>query len=133
MVRPYNFGPGPAQLPDEVLIKASGEFMNWNSTGMSSMELGHRGQDFKQIIARAAESATKLLSLPPTHKLLFMQGGARAQNAIIPMNLLNESRQCDFVITGYWSELTANEAKKYGVVNVAASAQKRNDIINFFT
>ena len=124
MVRPYNFGPGPAQLPDEVLIKASDELMNWKSTGMSSMELGHRGSDFKQIISRATESATKLLNLPSTHKLLFMQGGARGQNAIVPMNLLNESLLCDFVITGYWSEQTAKEAKKYGVVNVAASSTK---------
>lgn len=124
MVRPYNFGPGPAQLPEEVLKKASEEMLNWNSTGMSSMELGHRGQDFRQIISRATENATKLLNLPSTHKLLFMQGGARAQNAIIPMNLLNENRQCDFVVTGYWSEQTANEAKKYGVVNVASSENK---------
>ena len=62
MVRPYNFGPGPAQLPEEVLKKASEEMLNWNSTGMSCMELGHRGQDFRQIISRATESATKLLN-----------------------------------------------------------------------
>ena len=123
MVRPYNFGPGPAQLPEDVLAKASDEMMNWNCTGMSSMELGHRGTDFKQIISKATESATKLLNLPQTHKLLFMQGGARAQNAIIPMNLLNEGRLCDFVITGYWSEQTATEAKKYGIVNIASSSQ----------
>lgn len=123
MVRPYNFGPGPSQMPDAVLENAASEFMNWNNTGMSSMELGHRGPDFKKIIDDAIDNVYKLLNLPNTHKVLFMQGGARAQNAIIPMNLLNESRLCDFVVTGYWSEQTAKEASKYGVVNIASSSQ----------
>ncbi len=123
MFRPYNFGPGPAQLPDVVLNKASKELFDWNNSGMSPMELGHRGSDFKKIIEKCLANASELLNLPSTHRLLFMQGGARAQNAIIPMNLLNESRLCDFVVTGYWSEQTAREALKYGITNISASSE----------
>ena len=121
MSRPYNFGPGPAQMPTEVLSKASRGLLEWKKTGMSVMELGHRGTDFREIIENVTQKAIALLNIPDTHKLLFMQGGARGQNAIVPMNLMKNNFQCDYAVTGFWSDLSANEAKKFGKVNIATT------------
>ena len=118
--RPYNFGPGPSQMPVSVLKRVSEEMMNWRNSGMSVMELPHRGKLFEKLLDETLELGTNLLGLPDSHNLIFMQGGARGQNAIIPLNILNENDVCDYLITGFWSKLSADEATKYGKVNIVA-------------
>ena len=127
-MRPYNFSAGPAMMPEEVLVQAAVEMQDWHGCGMSAMELSHRGRQFGTIIRQARDDLRELLEVPPTHRILFMQGGATAMNAIIPMNLVG--RSCaegviDFVHTGVWSGKSLREAGKYGVVHIAASSESR--------
>ena len=119
MKRPFNFGAGPAQLPEQVLRRLSVEAINWKGSGMAVAELPHRGKLFQEIIEETKLLTASLLSLPDSFEVLFMQGGARGQNAIIPMNLLNENKKCDHVITGFWSSISASEARKYANVWIA--------------
>tara|TARA_E500000178_G_scaffold356701_1_gene437470 strand:- start:80575 stop:81639 length:1065 start_codon:yes stop_codon:yes gene_type:complete len=108
-------------MPEEVLLRLREEMMNWKESGMSVLELPHRGSYFQEILDETAALGAKLLGLPSSHSLVFMQGGARAQNALIPLNLLGEKKKCDYLITGLWSEVSAKEARKYGEVGVVAS------------
>ena len=119
MKRPFNFGAGPAQLPDQVLRRLSEDAINWKGSGMAVAELPHRGKLFQEIIDETKLLIISLLGLSDSFEVLFMQGGARGQNAIIPMNLLNENKKCDHVVTGFWSTISASEARKYGNVWVA--------------
>lgn len=121
--RPYNFAPGPAVLPDAVLERAAAEMMDWGGTGMSVIEMSHRGAHFEGIHQTALDRFKRLLNLPSSHSILFMQGGATAQNALIPLNLLGQNPRCDYVHTGHWSAKSIQEAKSYGEVHVAATAQ----------
>ena len=126
-MRPYNFSAGPAMLPDEVLRQAAAEMSNWQGCGMSAMELSHRGHQFGTILRQARDDLRELLEVPETHRILFMQGGATAMNAIVPMNLVARSGSdatMDFVHTGVWSGKSLTEAARYGRVNVAASSEK---------
>ena len=107
-------------MPVSVLKRVSEEMMNWCNSGMSVMELPHRGKLFEKLLDETLELGTNLLGLTDSHKLIFMQGGARGQNAIIPLNILNENDVCDYLITGFWSKLSADEATKYGKVNIVA-------------
>ena len=91
--RPFNFAPGPSQMPEEVLLRLREEMMNWKESGMSVLELPHRGSYFQEILDETAALGAKLLGLPSSHSLVFMQGGARAQNALIPLNLLGEKKK----------------------------------------
>ena len=100
--RPFNFAPGPAVLPEPVLARAAQEMLSWGGTGMSVMEMTHRGPLFSRIHEKALADFRALLGLGPDHEVLFMQGGATAQNAIIPMNLLGVNAKCDYVHTGHW-------------------------------
>jgi len=120
MTRPFNFAPGPAALPEEVLQEAAREMLDWHGSGMSVMEMSHRGKEFISIAHQAEADLREILSIPSTYKVLFMQGGAIAENAIIPMNL-SGGGQTDSVITGAWSQKSAKEARRYCEVNVAAS------------
>ena len=122
-VRPYNFAPGPAVLPDAVLARAAAEMLDWGGTGMSVIEMSHRGTHFEGIHQAALDRFKRLLNLPASHSILFMQGGATAQNAILPLNLLGQNPKCDYVHTGHWSAKSIQEAKAYGDVHVAASAE----------
>jgi len=122
MTRVFNFSAGPAALPESVLRQAADEMLDWHGSGMSVMEMSHRGKEFIAIAAEAEALLRELLGVPATYKVQFMQGGAIGQNAILPMNLLRGHASADYVDTGEWSKKSIKEAKKYGSVNVAASA-----------
>ena len=120
MNRPFNFSAGPAALPEEVLQQAAAEMMDWHGSGMSVMEMSHRGKEFISIYEDAIKDVRELLVVPPEFGVLFMQGGGAAENAIVPLNL-SEGQQADYVVTGNWSDRSQKEARKYCRVNVAAS------------
>ncbi|MDO8419694.1 MAG: 3-phosphoserine/phosphohydroxythreonine transaminase [Rubrivivax sp.] len=122
MTRVFNFSAGPAALPETVLRQAAEEMLDWHGCGMSVMEMSHRGKEFMAIAAEAEALLRELLAVPAGYKVLFMQGGAIAENAIVPMNLLRGHAGADFIDTGEWSKKSIKEAKKYAKVNVAASA-----------
>jgi phosphoserine aminotransferase len=123
VMRAFNFSAGPAVLPEPVLRQAAAEMLDWHGSGMSVMEMSHRGKEFIGIHAKAEADLRSLLAIPPNHKVLFLQGGAIAENAIVPMNLLHGFTGADYVNTGEWSKKSIKEAKKYCNVNVAASAE----------
>jgi phosphoserine aminotransferase len=125
-MRVFNFSAGPAVLPEEVLRQAAAEMLDWHGSGMSVMEMSHRGKEFVGIAAKAEADLRSLLSIPASYKVLFLQGGAVAENAIVPMNLLGGKSAADYVNTGAWSKKSIKEAKKYCTVNIAASAEDRN-------
>jgi phosphoserine aminotransferase len=125
-MRIFNFSAGPAVLPEEVLQKAAAEMLDWHGSGMSVMEMSHRGKEFIGIADKAQADLRTLLSIPANYKVLFLQGGAIAENAIIPMNLLGDKKIADYVNTGEWSKKSIKEAKKYCTVNIAASAEDKN-------
>lgn len=124
MSRVYNFSAGPAVLPEEVLKEAAEEMMDYHRTGMSVMEMSHRSKAFEEIIETAETDLRELLNIPDNYKVLFLQGGASQQFAMIPMNLM-KNKVADYIITGQWAKKAAQEAEKYGKVNrVASSADK---------
>lgn len=124
MSRVYNFSAGPAVLPEEVLKEAAEEMMDYHRTGMSVMEMSHRSKAFEEIIETAEADLRELLNIPDNYKVLFLQGGASQQFAMIPMNLM-KNKVADYIITGQWAKKAAQEAEKYGKVNrVASSADK---------
>jgi phosphoserine aminotransferase len=125
-MRVFNFSAGPAVLPEAVLRQAAAEMLDWHGSGMSVMEMSHRGKEFIGIAAKAEADLRSLLSIPANYKVLFLQGGAIAENALVPMNLLAGKTAADYVNTGEWSKKSIKEAKKYCAVNVAASAEDRN-------
>jgi len=122
----FNFSAGPAVLPKEVLQRAAAEMLDWHGSGMSVMEMSHRGPEFISIAEKAEADLRKLLAVPDDYEVLFLQGGAIGENAIVPMNLLGDRKAIDFVNTGEWSKKSIKEAKKYAQVNVAASSEDRN-------
>ena len=122
-MRVFNFSAGPAVLPEEVLQKAAAEMLDWHGSGMSVMEMSHRGKEFISIADKAEADLRTLLAIPPAYKVLFLQGGAIAENAIIPMNLMAGRTTADYVNTGEWSKKSIKEARKYADVHVAASAE----------
>jgi len=125
-MRVFNFSAGPAVLPEEVLEKAAAEMLDWHGSGMSVMEMSHRGKEFIGIAAKAEADLRTLLAIPADYRVLFLQGGAIAENAIVPMNLLNGKSSADYVNTGEWSKKSIKEAKKYCKVNIAASSEDAN-------
>ncbi|MBC5767439.1 3-phosphoserine/phosphohydroxythreonine transaminase [Ramlibacter albus] len=123
MTRVFNFSPGPATLPEPVLRQAADEMLDWHGTGMSVMEMSHRGKEFISIHAEAEALLRELLDIPPGYKVLFMQGGAIGENAIVPLNLVGATGKADYVVTGDWSKKSAKEAATYGKVNIAATGE----------
>jgi phosphoserine aminotransferase len=126
MTRVYNFSAGPAVLPQQVLQQAAEEMLDWHGSGMSVMEMSHRGKEFISIYQAAERDLRELLGVPANYRVLFLQGGGIGENAIIPMNLLGRKSQpavIDFIKTGSWSGKSIKEAKKYAPVNVAASSE----------
>src|SRR5687767_926663 len=113
MTRVYNFAAGPAVLPEPVLEQASREMLDWNGSGMSVMEMSHRGREFIDIAATAETDLRELLHIPSNYKVLFMQGGATLQFAAVPMNLLRGKTTADYVNTGEWSQKAIKEAGRY--------------------
>ena len=124
MSRVYNFSAGPAVLPEEVLKEAAAEMLDYNGTGMSVMEMSHRSKAYHQIIDTAEADLRELMNIPDNYKVLFLQGGAHQQFAMVPMNLMKNG-VADYIITGQWAKKAYEEAKKFGKVNaVASSADK---------
>jgi phosphoserine aminotransferase len=123
MGRVFNFSAGPAVLPESVLRRASEEMLDWHGTGVSVMEMSHRSAAFQSIFNQAEADFRELLGVPSNYRILFMQGGAIAENAIIPLNLLGEKRSADYVVTGSWTQKSQKEARKFCEVNIAASSE----------
>jgi phosphoserine aminotransferase len=119
--RPFNFSPGPAALPQSVLECAASEMLDFKGTGMSVMEMSHRGKVFMDIYYHAVNSVRELLNVPANYKILFLQGGSIGETAIAPLNLLGKNAKADYVTTGIWSAKAIKEARKYGDIHLAAS------------
>jgi len=122
MSRVYNFSAGPAVLPEEVLNQAREEMLDWHGSGMSVMEMSHRGKEFMSIAAQAEADLRDLLKVPDNYKVLFLQGGASSQFAMVPMNLLQGKTCADYLNTGSWSKKAIAEGKKYCEVNIAGAS-----------
>ncbi|MGB5517673.1 MAG: 3-phosphoserine/phosphohydroxythreonine transaminase [Gammaproteobacteria bacterium] len=120
MTRVFNFSAGPAMLPTEVLERAQTEMLDWNGSGMSVMEMSHRGKDFMSIAEKAESDLRELMAIPDNYRVLFLQGGASSQFAMVPINLLGNSQSADYLLTGQWSKKAIAEAKRYCDVNVIA-------------
>jgi phosphoserine aminotransferase len=118
----YNFSAGPAVLPKAVLEQARDELVDWHESGMSVMEMSHRGKEFMGMAAQMEADLRELMGIPTNYKVLFLQGGASSQFAMVPMNLLRGKTSMDYLNTGEWSKKAIKEAKRYGAVNVVASA-----------
>lgn len=125
MSRVYNFSAGPAILPEEVLREAQAEMMDYRGTGMSVMEMSHRSKTFEAIIQEAEKDLRELMNIPEKYKVLFLQGGASLQFAMIPMNLMR-NKVADYIVTGQWAKKAWQEAQKYGKANKIASSEDRN-------
>ena len=126
MTQIYNFSAGPAVLPKDVLTQAQAELLDWHGSGMSVMEMSHRGKEFMQIAAEAEADLRELLAIPANYKVLFLQGGGSAQFGMIPMNLLRGKKTADYLNSGEWSKKAISEAKKYCEVNVIATSADKN-------
>ena len=121
--RPFNFSAGPGALPEEVLQIAKEELLDWHGSGMSIMEVSHRGKEFGQIAEQSQADLRELLDIPSNYKILFLQGGATSQFSMVPFNLLRGNNKADYVNTGFWSDRAIVEAKKYCQVNVVATGE----------
>jgi phosphoserine aminotransferase len=124
-MRVYNFSPGPACLPEEVLKQAQQDFVCYKDSGMSVMEMSHRSADFEAIIAKAESDLRALMDIPDNYRVLFLQGGATLQFAMVPMNLMNTYKKAIYLSTGSFAKNAISEAKKIGEVVVAASSEDR--------
>ena len=124
MSRVYNFSAGPAVLPEAVLQEAAEEMMDYRGCGMSVMEMSHRSKMFETIIQEAEADLRELLQIPDNYKVLFLQGGASQQFAMIPMNLM-KNRVADYIVTGQWAKKAWQEARKYGKANKIASSEDK--------
>jgi len=120
----FNFSAGPAVLPEAVLQQARDEMLDWRGSGMSVMEMSHRGKEFMSIAQQTEQDLRDLVNIPDHYKVLFLQGGASSQFAMVPMNLLGKKKQADYIHTGQWSEKAIAEASNYCQVHLAASAEK---------
>ncbi|MFP4241198.1 MAG: 3-phosphoserine/phosphohydroxythreonine transaminase [Chitinispirillaceae bacterium] len=126
MARVYNFSAGPSMLPEEVLKKAAAEVLDYQGTGMSVMEMSHRSSAFMKIIEDAEKLLRELMNIPENYRVLFLQGGASTQFAMVALNLLGQNGKADYVNTGAWSKKAISEAKRYGEVRVVASSEDKN-------
>ena len=123
MERIFNFSAGPAVLPAEVLKQARNEILNWHDSGMSIMEMSHRGREFTSVAQKTEADLRELASIPENYKVLFLSGGATSQFSMVPMNLLRKKKNADYINTGMWSKKAIKEAQRYCHVNIAASSE----------
>lgn len=123
MTRVYNFSAGPAVIPEDVLTQAKEELLDWNGSGMSVMEMSHRGKEFVSIAEQAEADLREIMAIPNNYKVLFLQGGASQQFAMIPMNLAGANGKADYINTGSWSKKAIAEAKRITGVNIAATTE----------
>ncbi len=126
MSRVYNFSAGPATLPEPVLTRAASEMLDWHGSGMSVMEMSHRGAEFTSIIEQAEADLRELLAIPDNYRVLFLQGGASTQFSMVPLNLLKGKDSADYINTGSWSKKAIAEAGRYCKVNIAGSSADDN-------
>ncbi len=124
--RVYNFSAGPAALPEEVLKEAQKDLLNFMDSGMSVMEMSHRSKEFESVLARAESSIRRLLNVPETHAILFLQGGASMQFSMVPINLKEQGKKVDFLQTGMWTQKAEKEIKKECEINMVASTESEN-------
>ena len=122
MTQIFNFSAGPAVLPKPVLERAQAEMLDWHGSGMSVMEMSHRGKEFMGILAKTESDLRALLNIPDNYKVLFLQGGAIAENAMIPLNLLN-GKAADYAVTGGWGKRSVDDAEAYGNINVVTTTE----------
>ncbi len=127
--RIYNFSAGPSMLPEPVLKKAAGEMLNFGGSGMSVMEMSHRSKAYQEIFDETKALLKKALSVPDTHEVIFMQGGATGQFAAVAMNLMGRTGKADYAVTGNFSNLAAKEAKKYGQVHIACDTSDKGHTV----
>ena len=125
MSRVFNFSAGPAAIPDEVLIQAQTELLDFRDTGMSVMEMSHRGKVFMDVAAEVENDFRELLAIPVNYKVLFLQGGGKGEFSLVPLNLLRGKLAADYVNTGHWSAGAIKEAGKNCAVNVIASSDDK--------
>lgn len=126
MNRIYNFSAGPAVLPEAVLKKAAAEMLDYKGCGASVMEISHRSKEFAGIIETAEANLREIMKIPDNYKVLFLQGGASLQFAMVPLNLMHKNKKADYIHTGQWTKKAIAEAKKFGQVNVVASSEADN-------
>jgi phosphoserine aminotransferase len=124
VTRVYNFSAGPAMLPEAVIKQAQEEMLDWHGSGMSVMEMSHRGKEYMSIAAQAEADLREIMAIPNNYKVLFLQGGASSQFAMVPMNLLRGKNRADYINTGAWSKKAIAEAKRYCEVNIAATSEE---------
>lgn len=135
MKRVYNFGAGPAMLPQQVMEKAQAEFLNYQNMGASIIEISHRSKEFDAVINRCDELVTELANVPANYKILYVHGGAQMQFSAIPLNIINRnpSKKASFILTGTWAEKASKEAARYGnAINIASSADENFNYIPDF-
>ena len=123
MKKIFNFSAGPAVLPKEVLERAQAEMLDWHGSGMSVMEMSHRGKEFTSILEKTEADLRTLLAIPSNYKVLFLQGGAIAENAMIPLNLL-AGKSADYAVTGAWSKRSVEDARAYGQIDIACNTEQ---------
>lgn len=126
MTRVFNFSAGPAMLPEEVLLKAQKELVEYKDYGMSVMEMSHRSKAYMSIIEKTESDLREIMNISDAYEVLFLQGGASSQFAMIPLNLFNKTKTCDLINTGAWTKKALAEAKKYGTVNIVGDSSDRN-------
>jgi len=124
MTRKFNFSAGPAMLPAAVIKRAQQEMLDWRDSGMSVMEMSHRGKEYMSIAGKAEQDLRDIMAIPDNYKVLFLQGGASLQFAMVPLNLLGDKQSADYINTGVWSKKAIAEAKRYGTVNIAADTSE---------
>lgn len=122
MSRNYNFAAGPAMLPESVLVRAQNEMLDWNNTGCSIMEIGHRTKAFENLLNNLQDKLRNMMNIPANYKILFLSGGGQGHFSFIPMNLCGKNKKVDYIVTGSWSERAVKYAKRYADVNVVTTA-----------
>jgi phosphoserine aminotransferase len=126
MARVYNFSAGPSMLPESVLKKAAEEMLDYKGSGQSVMEMSHRSKVYEEIIFGAEKTIREVMNVPENYHILFLQGGASAQFAMVPLNLMGTKKKADYINTGMWSKKAISEGKRYGTVNVVATSEDKN-------
>ena len=130
MRKVYNFSAGPGMIPEEVMRTAQEEFLDWHGTGMSIMEIGHRTEAFQHVAKKAEADLREIMGVPENYHVLFLTGGATAQFAMVPLNLMSSRKKADYINTGIWSKKAIDEAKRYGDINIAATSFAQDDLMS---
>ncbi|MGI6280043.1 MAG: 3-phosphoserine/phosphohydroxythreonine transaminase [Acutalibacteraceae bacterium] len=125
MARVYNFSAGPSMLPEEVLKTAAAEMLEYGTTGQSVMEMSHRSKEYQAIFDQTEADLREIMNIPDDYAVLFLQGGASTQFAMVPLNLMNKNKKADFIITGQWADKAYKEAARYGAARVVASSKDK--------